>query len=117
MSTEFASCSACGVTVTCPSSDSCSIVCVGDCSSCIIQCGPFVDPPPHWPVLLKAEKITSTGSNLERALLADYLGGLLGTTMTPTTDTAERVNVSEFTGTVEELLDHVGLRPEGYLRG
>jgi hypothetical protein len=69
------------------------------------------------PWLLKAEKLTFVGRNLEPAFLADYLGRLLGTTLTPKTESTEPVNVSDFfTGTVEELLDHVGLRAEGYLR-
>lgn len=68
------------------------------------------------PWLLKAEKLTFVGSNLEPAFLADYLGRLLGTTLTAKTESAAPITVSDFTGTVEELLDHVGLRAEGYLR-
>jgi hypothetical protein len=112
-------CTTCGTTVTCPSSSSCSVTCTEDCSFCQVSCGlslksvEFVEKAP-W--LLKTGRVKFAGSNLKRALLAEYLGRLLGTTLTPMTESAEPINVSEFTGTVEELLDHLELRPEGDLR-
>ncbi|MDQ3893338.1 MAG: hypothetical protein M3292_01535 [Actinomycetota bacterium] len=106
----------CGTSVECGDSSSCSIICSDDCTLCVIKCGESLGLVEETPWLLKAEKLTFAGSNLEPAFLADYLGRLLGTTLTAKPDSAARVNVSEFTGTIEELLDHVGLRAEGYLR-
>ena len=57
------------------------------------------------PWLLKAEKLTFVGSNFEPTFLADYLGRLLGTKLIAKTESAAPINVSDFTGTVEELLD------------
>jgi hypothetical protein len=73
----------------------------------------FVERAP-W--LLQTGRVKFAGNNLERALLAEYLGRLLGTSLTPMTESAEPINVSEFTGTVEELLDYLELRPESDFR-
>jgi hypothetical protein len=102
----------CGLVLTCPGSEDCSIICSDDCTLCITKCLPGLELVGKTPWLLKAERIRFTGTNLERTNLAEYLGRLLDTKISPMRDDAEPVTVSDFRGTIEELLDRLELRAE-----
>lgn len=104
-----ADCMVCGIHLSCPTSSSCTLICSNDCSLCITKCGNSLDLVEETPWLLKAEKLKFTSNNVEPGFLAEYLGRLLGRTLKPAAHASEPVNVSELAGTVEEILDHVGL--------
>lgn len=109
-----AQCTACNTTLTCPTSDSCTLICSVDCTLCIARCGSHLDElVEETPWLLKAEKLVFT-TTLPPKELAALLGRLLNRELIPVADSEERLDVTAFTGTVDEILERTGLRAGGY---
>jgi hypothetical protein len=109
------SCTACGVTVNCPpGSAGCYVVCDADCSFCWVGCTAVTKSKSN---MGRAEEpragtdaIEVSTSDLAAESLHEVLQAFLGTDLT-WTDEGEREPVTlSFSGTVDDLLEQVGLR-------
>jgi hypothetical protein len=89
----------------------CAIVCLEDCTHCWYSCDPITKELDQPELLGKADRVRFCTKDMARTSLRDFLELLLGTRVVTMRADDERLEL-EFSGSLAELLEYVGLQED-----